>query len=187
MYEEHPVFESPTNKDVKVWRYMDFTKFISLLENESLYFARADKFDDPFEGSYSKLNVQNRTSVYENIPAEIIKQLSMISKKNKEITFMSCWNLNDYESAAMWKLYSSSNEGISIQSTFERLTECFQKYTDHSIFIGKVEYIDYDKDWLPEGNLFYPFVHKRKSFEHEQEIRAVIQDYPRNGENLVFV
>ena len=37
---------------------------------------------------------------------------------------------------------------------------------------------------MPEGNTLYPFVHKRKSFEHEQELRAVIQEfrYKKNGE-----
>ena len=184
MYVEHPVFESPTNKDVKVWRYMDFTKFISLLENESLYFARADKFDDPFEGSYSKQNVQNRNIIYRNTPPEIIENLS---KEDIERTFMNCWNLNDCESDAMWKLYSSSNEGISIQSTFKRLTECFQKDTNYSTFIGKVKYIDYDTDYFSDENWLYPFVHKRKYFESEREIRAVIQEYYLIGKNGIDV
>lgn len=184
MYEKHYVFESPKNKNVKVWRYMDFTKFIYLLENESLYFARADKFDDPFEGSYSKQNVQNRNFIYRNTSAEIIKNLS---KQDIECTFMNCWNLNDYESAAMWKLYSSSNEGISIQSTFKRLTECFQKDNNYSTFIGKVKYIDYDTDCFSDVNWLYPFVHKRKQFESEQEIRAVIQEYWLIGKNGIDV
>ena len=29
--------------DVKIWRYMDFTKFISLLSRKELFFPRADK------------------------------------------------------------------------------------------------------------------------------------------------
>jgi len=34
-----------------LWRYMDFSKFVSLLMNKGLYFARADTFDDFFEGA----------------------------------------------------------------------------------------------------------------------------------------
>lgn len=34
-----------------LWRYMDFEKFISLLEERAPYFARADKLGDKFEGA----------------------------------------------------------------------------------------------------------------------------------------
>ena len=33
--------------DESLWRYMDFTKLLSLLEHNSLYFARADTFGCP--------------------------------------------------------------------------------------------------------------------------------------------
>lgn len=35
----------------KLWRYMDLAKFLALLEDRALYFARADKLGDPFEGA----------------------------------------------------------------------------------------------------------------------------------------
>ena len=38
MYAEHPSFHLPTNPSAKIWRYMDFTKFVSLLETNALYF-----------------------------------------------------------------------------------------------------------------------------------------------------
>lgn len=98
-------------------------------------------------------------------------------------TIINCWHLNEYESAAMWKLYLKSNEGIAVRSTFNRLKVSFEA-EKQDIFIGKVRYIDYEKDWLPEGNLLYPFVHKRKSFAYEQELRAIIQEfrYKENGD-----
>ena len=35
---------------------------------------------------------------------------------------------------------------------------------------------------MPEGNRLLPFLHKRKSFEHEQELRAIIYKLPlKNG------
>lgn len=184
MYENHPSFESPKNKDAQVWRYIDFTKFVSLLEKKSLYFTRADKFDDPFEGSYSKSNVVKRPEVYKKLPGYQVGEMSKHYKMWPKFTFLNCWHLNNFESAAMWKLYLKSNDGISIQSNFERLTKCFHKYTDHDIFVGKVSYIDYDVDWLPEDNLLNPFLHKRKSFEHEKEIRAVAVDVPIKDEKI---
>jgi hypothetical protein len=37
-----------------------------------------------------------------------------------------------------------------------------------------VNYIDYDKEWVPEDSIFNPFLFKRQSFQHEHEIRAII-------------
>jgi len=183
MYKEHPAFEKPENANAKIWRYLDFTKFVSLLDKSALFFTRADKLSDPFEGSYSKANVKLRPDIYKGkIPPDALKDLSQFYRLFRKFTAINCWHLNKYESAAMWRLYLKSNEGIAIQSTFNLLKGSL-KDGNHNIFIGKVKYIDFEKDWLPEGNTLYPFVHKRKSFEHEQELRVVIQElcYKKNG------
>jgi len=181
MYEEHPVFESPDDQDAKLWRYMDFTKFVNILNNNSLFFTRADKFRDKFEGSYPSLNRIVAPQVYPDFTEEELEKfLGSTEKFNKvlrELTLINCWHMNEYQSAAMWDLYIKTNEGIAIQTTFKRLKESFHK-TKTPIQIGKVHYIDFDTEWMPEGNAFYPFVHKRKSFEHEREIRAIQMNFP---------
>ena len=63
MYEDHPNF-SPPEPGAVLWRYMDFTKFVSLLDTQSLYLARADQLSDPFEGSFPALNVALRPHRY---------------------------------------------------------------------------------------------------------------------------
>ena len=95
---------------------------------------------------------------------------------------MNCWHMNHYESAAMWRLYLKSDEGIAIRSTYERLKTSLNPCADH-IYVGAVKYIDFETEWMPEGNIFYPFVHKRKSFAHEQELRAVIVRFPEGKPN----
>ncbi|KAF5430684.1 hypothetical protein C5S39_07300 [Candidatus Methanophagaceae archaeon] len=50
--------------------------------------------------------------------------------------------------------------------------------------IGTVKYIDYETEWLPERYSFNPFLHKRKSFEHERELRAIIQKFPTKGDEI---
>jgi hypothetical protein len=180
MYKEPPVFPQPPNENEKVWRYTDFTKFISFIESGSLYFTSADKFEDPLEGSYPKINV----SAYEdeiknfNIPEELKSDLRERNYKLRSCApswhFVNCWHLNSHESAAMWKLYLKSNEGITIQSTYQKLRDCFSKIKN-DIFIGQVKYIDYETESIDtsHGNIFSPFVHKRKSFEHGKEVRAI--------------
>ncbi len=87
--------------------------------------------------------------------------------------------MNDYESAAMWKLYLKSNEGIAIQSTYSRLSACFEE-TEIPVFIGKVNYVDYDNHFINLDNLLLPYVHKRKSFEHERELRCLVWQNERS-------
>jgi hypothetical protein len=90
---------------------------------------------------------------------------------------VNCWHLNDHESAAMWRLYLKSNEGIAIQSTYGRLKDCFRAVQE-PIHIGKVEYLDYYSAAIQPGNYFTPFVSKRISFEHEREVRALLHRPP---------
>ncbi len=184
MYKEHPNLEKPKNEKARIWRYMDFTKFVSLLDKSALFFVRADKLPDPFEGSFPKTNVKLRPTIYKGImPPKEIKDLSEFYKQYVKLTFISCWHLNNYQSAAMWEKYFKTNNGIAIRSTFGRLKDSFKDYKEHDIYIGEVKYISYTKDLIPEGPLF-PYFHKRRSFEHEKELRAVIQSfsYKKTGE-----
>jgi hypothetical protein len=179
MYKQHPSLVTP-NDNMTIWRYMDFTKFVSLLDKQALFFCRADKIGDPFEGSYPKVNISRRAEIFKDkVPLE---DVSKVYKLTREFTAVNCWHINRYESAAMWKLYLKSSEGIAIRSTFRRLRDSL-KDKQHDIYIGKVQYIDYDKDKIPDDSIS-PFLHKRKSFEHEVELRAVIQEFIK-GSNLL--
>jgi hypothetical protein len=82
--------------------------------------------------------------------------------------------MNDHESAAMWKLYSFSNEAIAVRSTYQRLRAALPP----EAAIGAVRYVDYSSDHIPEGHVLSPFIYKRRSFEYEQELRAVIREDP---------
>lgn len=162
---------------------MDFTKYVSFLENCSLFFCRADKFEDPYEGATSHFNYQIRPQVYGSaFPPQAFEQISKFNEWSRQWTYINCWHMNEHESAAMWKLYAKTEEAVAIRSTFFKLKEALSS----QCFIGTVHYIDYRADWLPEGNAFWPYVHKRKSFEHERELRAVIQELP-SGENGITV
>jgi hypothetical protein len=57
----------PERLDVPVWRYLDFTKFVSMLENGGLFFPTVAKLHDPFEGSFAKGNEVLRDKVYRHV------------------------------------------------------------------------------------------------------------------------
>jgi hypothetical protein len=207
MYEAHPIFVQPNSEDVRVWRYMDFTKFVSFIESQCLYFTRADKLDDPFEGSLPIKTVESRNRVnrrvlrHPDFPKGFIdtylNQIATTGEINKcwrKFYAINCWHMNEHESAAMWKLYLKSNEGIAVQSIYRDLRESI--IDDEKVYIGMVKYIDYEKESISHYydtpsvndcifNGFSPFVHKRKSFEHEQEVRALIEKPPTTSEEKI--
>lgn len=179
----HEVFLAPKNPDIPIWRYMDFTKFVSMLVQRGLFFSRLDKLGDPFEGSLSKLNVRDDLITVPNDlqgkPKEAenyinsFKQIRQTIKKFRTWVFASTWHMGEHESAAMWKLYARTEEAICVRSTFAKL----ERLLPDDVFVGRVIYVDYEKHVIPFGNILWPYVHKRKSFEHEQELRALIPDF----------
>lgn len=181
---EHPVFKKPSDLQAVIWRYMDFTKFVSMLESSSLFFARADCLGDPFEGSYSRGNERLRPVMYKDMPAAVAAKLhaegAAFAQYLRKWTFVSCWHMNEGESAAMWKLYARTNEAVALRTSLSRLDH----ELDEKTYLGAVEYIDFETAWLPEGNALYPYVHKRTSFAHEREVRAVIPQIPVKGEGI---
>ena len=174
MYKEHPSVDPPPQQAV-LWRYMDLTKFVSLLKEEALFFARIDKLGDPFEGSLGKVTEALRAERFRDNEAARLRA-AMSLKEVRAFTLASCWHWADYESEAMWKLYSKVRTGIAIRTDFESLSASF--ICAESIYIGKVKYVDYDDTLIPDGSLFISYLHKRKSFEHEREVRALVQALP---------
>lgn len=184
MYEEHPSFDPPPPEAV-LWRYLNFTKFVSLLDRKALFFARADKLGDPFEGSYSKKNIIKLRDSYAELLEDTNIQLSdqqkyrlkrnsgrSFFKEYRKMVFANCWHESAHESAAMWRLYSGEYEGIAIKTNFGSFAQSLAG--EEAVYVGKVKYIDYDKDSIPQDNALNPYLYKRKSFEHEREVRAVI-------------
>jgi hypothetical protein len=170
---------------------MDFTKLVDFIDSRRLYFTRADKFDDPFEGSWPRINVLGRQHAPPGIPEEFreafVKHMASIGEINQKwpkFNAINCWHMNEHESAAMWKLYLKSDEGIAIQSTYQELRESITD--DENIYLGVVRYIDYEKEWIDSYNVLSPFLHKRKSFEHEREVRALITRWPTGEKGIGF-
>ncbi|MFP8952417.1 hypothetical protein ACLI4Z_05495 [Natrialbaceae archaeon A-arb3/5] len=130
------------------------------------------------------MNFEDREKVIEELgleaeKAEVYEDIPLIGfdffKKN---VFVNCWHMNSSESIAMWKLYLESDNGIAIKSSFQSLQEAVDTNEEYKTFISAVDYIDYEKEIMPEYNALLPFVYKRKEFEHEKELRTIIYSPP---------
>lgn len=78
----------------------------------------------------------------------------------------------------MWRLYSRETDGIAIKTDFNSFKKSLT--SDEDIYVGKVSYVDYENHFIPESNAFYPYLHKRQSFDYEQEVRAITLTIPSN-------
>ena len=157
----------PKNKDT-VWRYMSFEKFVNMLATGSLFFSRADKYDDKFEGYIPELIMR----YYESAGIRIDPEL-------RQYIMCNCWHHGDEESMAMWDKYHLHNNGIAIKTTMVNLKKSLPQ-DEPDIFIGKVDYESIENQnqiEMPEdieNLLYYPYFYKRKPFQYEQEVRAII-------------
>ena len=163
----------------KVWRYLDLSKFVALLQSEALFFPRADRFRDPWEGLVSPRNNELRPRPEEQRPdqrEQIEAMMAEMTQALRAFTFVSCWNRSEVESAGLWDLYSDGTYGVAITSTVGRLRAALDG--PRNVFVGPVTYLDYAQDHVPENTGIAPYFHKRSSFAHEAEFRALFQDLP---------
>jgi hypothetical protein len=177
---QHPSFQQPSSPSISIWRYMDLTKFLWMIQRSALYFCRADLLGDPFEAHYTRAQLAWEAQIVEElkrhggIPDDLAQQAASSFRRMtldfKQSFFVNCWHMNDSESLAMWKLYTSHHQSVCIRSNYASLTELLPT----ECMAGCVKYIDYNTDVIEIGNALNVINHKRLSFEHEKELRAVI-------------
>lgn len=175
MYIKNDKIKLPEDPDTIIWKYLDLSKFLDLLLSRKLFMSRSDKFEDQYEGTFSEPTFEEIKKLSENNP-----EFLDYYKSHREKVVVSSWHINEYESYAMWQIFTQNNEGLAIQSTIGRLQKALAPEKSYNQFVGEVNYIDYKKEYIPFDNMFFPFMFKRKSFQYEREIR-VISDLTENN------
>ena len=168
IFARHPAFVPPERDEYKIWRYMDFTKFVSMLERRALYFASLKKMSeqDPFEGLLPDRYFEGRSSL------DQFAQLLFILRK---VIYINCWHISNFDSAAMWSICAGRGSGIAITSSYDSLQASLR--SDQKLFGGKIVYSDYSNAVIDvSNNLLATTMRKRRSFEFEREFRVVFWD-----------
>jgi hypothetical protein len=173
-----------------------------MLDKESLFFSTLSNLEDPWEGSFPKIHLNKDDLIAKGIlmvescvkkqgdmveetqrylttkeSADHIYDLAQESLREKKSFAINAWHINENESEAFWKIYSNIKNGIAVQSTIKQLFESLKIYKRRSVDIGKVLYAGDDEVLDNLNNAITPVMHKRKSFEHEKELRASIWTY----------
>jgi hypothetical protein len=181
-----------------VWRYMDFAKFVAMLQQGGLYFSRADQFDDRFEGAtglaskqcqweefyldyYRKVIVTAPpSSTPQRLSAEQIeREAQRLLQSTKAITaqsrnlLLNCWHNSAIESEALWRLYCPPPTlGVALKANVGRLWDVTAP--DATAIVGRVHYLDFKQEFatIQKERIFC----KRKSLSHENEVRIVLEN-----------
>lgn len=165
----------PASND-DLWRYIDFTQFVSILENETLWFAQAAEFFDPYEGALPQTKLDE---LAESVPDEVGEARELVSRVYdalRRATYVSCWHQRSGESASMWQLYQSKGKEVAIRTTVADFEAAFRG--DPGMTMGYVKYdVDYSEPDRFAVDRVAPFFYKRPSFRHEEEFRAVISQF----------
>jgi hypothetical protein len=186
----------------KVRRYMNFEKFMDLIQNDRLYFCRVDQFEDAFEGYYTKLAYDIAKGI--TIEADGKSSNTGLHDHTNLVrcsSYVSCWSLGDRESIALWKIYGGTNS-VAVETTIDSLEAQTSNRGYSGIFdrvttvtstddkacllpllryeIHPVEYIDHRSfDGELASKLFAdplaPVWHKNIAFVFEQELRLMFQ------------
>ena len=168
MYITNPNIKLPEDPDTVVWKYLDLSKFLDLLMSDKLFMSRSDKFEDQYEGTFSEPTFEEIKKLSTDKP-----DFLNYYKTHREKVAISSWHINEYESFAMWQIFTQNSEGLAIQSTIGRLQKSLIPEINFKQYIGEVNYIDYKKEHIPFDDMFFPFLFKRKSFQYEGEVRII--------------
>lgn len=181
VYEKHP--DLPDIGDAtSLWRYVDLYRYLDLLQTAELHLTRADQMEDRWEGAYSKVNVATRPDLYGEHWDRMSQSMPFIYQHARTHTYMNCWFMGETQSYAMWKLYDAAGKGVAVRTTAARLKEALIGEHRPPLAGAKVKYVNYDETFIPEGNMFFPYVHKRSSFEFECEYRLLAMWSPKSLE-----
>ena len=184
-----------------------------MLATRTLHFACITSLKDPYEGwlprSYMEvldslsrtyrdqiwrtINLAAVRPSFDRAPAQLKTLLRdmecklhmpRLLKETNEKFGASCWHINEGESEAMWRLYGAAGAGVAIESTKERLEAAMKSAALHTVLIDPVRYMDFDDDPIDKGEHRHlmGFI-KRKSFEHERELRAIVM-LPEPGKGV---
>ena len=185
--------------DAQLWRYMNFAKLVSMLETRQLFFTRADKLYDPFEGAWSEVTLEQLDSlikhgdpngredpvtgdkyVSEKEKARLWKQIILgHSQQERRYTLINCWREGEHESEVVWNQTPRHGEKyeLAIRSDFKSLVHSFPSRSRVPDIVARVEYIPYQTKEMPLS-LAAPYLHKRVEFQDEREVRAILSSTP---------
>lgn len=164
-----------------LYKYLDVTGGLAMLEYCNLQFTNATRLNDPFDchpALFDYSNVPNNK--YNWPPADFLKEKGETDMENQRNKTWICSLSKVHDSLLMWAYYGN-HRGVCIGLDMEKA----QKYLSRivcSTFIGAIEMEVQYKDIIEKPDYFhrhqdyfrYLFSTKAKDWEHEKEVRLLL-------------
>lgn len=194
-----PYYNQP-KEDSFLYRYLTIDKLLDLLLSERISLVRLNMFNDKLEGSslkhlllnhiseLTKKSMQSLGGTFGSISLTVNPTERNKHSRQREVfqatNYASCWYINNYESVAMWQLYSKS-DSVAIKIPYKVLNnellngnfEINSKYD--KLKFGAISYHRFKNiENLEEAKIrtdAQGFI-KDSSFEHEREFRIMIEN-----------
>ncbi|MGD1094530.1 MAG: hypothetical protein ABSB35_21375 [Bryobacteraceae bacterium] len=103
---------------------MDLPRFVSMLATRELWFTKAAKYDDPYEGFCEAVpsaghrhgtDVQGQTTAPEMVGI-LGRNAAEVCSNARDHLYVNSWCLA-FESMAMWEIYGSRGCGLAVKSS----------------------------------------------------------------------
>ncbi len=167
-----------------VWRYMPFSKFISLIVYQALWFSKLNILQDQYEGMMPLATKQMMQAhdhkMKKHFPPEHHWQFDQMASRNeqdsRELCIVNCWFLGENESERMWREYGGGKESVAIKSTIKQLIDNIGVPHDKDMTsIGRIKYVDFTTHLMTMYHAIRggerAFLKDAATYQHEKEIR----------------
>lgn len=175
----------PVKDTTVIWRFMDYEKFLHLLVEQSLYFARPDQFEDKNEGMLGMNDIYDMA--FTSFNRESVQKSLEEYRKSIEDVGVSCWYCRKKESLPMWKLYASGKLGIAMKTTVGKLKASLYKL-EEEFYLGRIDYSEKKYKGIKDQTRLDRLFTKDLFYKAEDELRVVVQlDSNKNKEERQFI
>lgn len=153
-------------------RYLDLPKYLDLLRTRHLYFRRADKFNDRFEGALTP----SICAAFDQAHAEGLMDVNAeeFRRRCRESHYVNCWTKGAKDNMALWQIYGGATNSVAITTTVGRLIQQAWQW-DETVHIEEVKYIDHfqNPDMIIGGRTEV-LKYKHLAYKFENELRVLI-------------
>jgi len=142
---------APSDLDRPVYRIMSVDRCVECVSERKLTLVSPRMWDDPFENLLLAATVKLENGEIGDL------------RSVRDSIFAQCWTKHR-ETDAMWRIYSSKNDGVRVRSTPRKLLTALMLANP-----------DFSTDGL---GIARSLLYKRREFAHELEVRLIYHAQP---------
>ena len=187
----------------KMYHYTTFSTALKILRSKSLRFGRLNHMND-FHENDKLCFVDCNGNPIDSDPFDVLEALRNETYNYRQISFsVDSNNKKGFDLHQMWGLYAEKGEGVCFVFDYVEL----EKTLDNNIIHDKISYEEHIDSYIVsmskepnnvpneiQTNVRSIYFHKRKEWEHEQELRFLKrcpifqkEEYLQYGSSLKYI